>query len=276
MTLSSTLAFLLALDEVATVAPDSEYYLALARGETVPRPFCFRPLVPKLLGRDFTTWKLNTLAALVGQGVAVALLTGDLRSIILLLALPGGARFSLRHPVLVDAQAMFATLLVAIAAGHLHPALLVLAGMALCLFRESAPIWLAVYAQSIFPLFGVPLTMGCCYLLFGRETKVGLDNTFIREPLLSCLKHRQGRIFDWSLMLLPWGVLLPLALMSDWQLAAAVWALSCVPLFIATDTARIQYWAAPALIPLALSAPIPELLWPVLLALHVFNPYRGA
>ncbi len=276
VTLSSILALLLALDEKAALAPDSTYYLELARGARVPRPFCFRPLVPKLLGVDITTWKLNTLAAVVAQGLAIALLTGDLRSILLLLALPGGARFSLRHPVLVDAQAMVATLCVALAAGHLNAFWLIVAGIILTCFRESAPIWLAVYIGSFYPLVGVIGTLAALALRYARPTDITLDNVFIREPVDACLKHRHGRMFDWKLYLLPWGVLLPLALMADWRIAAAVWALSCVPLLIVTDTARVQYWAAPALIPLALHAPIPEFLWPVLLAAHLFNPYRGA
>lgn len=276
MTLSSTLALLLALDEKAGLAPDSMYYLELARGARVPRPFCFRPIVPRLLGVDVTTWKLNTLAAVVAQGLAIALLTGDLRSILLLLALPGGARFSLRHPVLVDAQSMVATLGVAIAAGQLHWFSLIFAGMVLAGFRESAPIWLAVYTGSFYPLVGLPLVMAFLYFVCGRPVDPTLDNAFIREPLVSCLKHRHGRMFDWKLYVLPWGVLLPLALMGDWQIATAIWVLSCIPLIIVTDTARVQYWAAPALIPLALTAPIPEFLWPVLLGAHLFNPYRGA
>jgi hypothetical protein len=276
VTLSSILALLLALDEKATLAPDSAYYLELARGARVPRPFCFRPIVPKLLGVDLQTWKLNTLAAVVAQGVAIALLTGDLRSILLLLALPGGARFSLRHPVLVDAQAMVATLGVAIAAGQLHWSVLVVAGAVLACFRESAPIWLCVYSATLWPLVLVPATLTALYLINGRPTDITIDNSFIRTPLVSCLMHRHGRMFDWKLMLLPWGVLLPLALMGDWQIASAIWVLSCIPLIIVTDTARVQYWAAPALIPLALHAPIPEFLWPVLLAAHLFNPYRGA
>jgi len=276
VTLSSILALLLALDEKAGMAPDSTYYLELARGARVPRPFCFRPIVPKLLGVDLSRWKINTLAAVVAQGVAIALLTGDLRSILLLLALPGGARFSLRHPVLVDAQAMVATLAVAIAAGQLHWAALIVAGGVLACFRESAPIWLAVYTGSLWPLVALPGTLAVLYIINGRPVDPTLDNAFIREPLVSCLKHRHGRMFDWKLYVLPWGVLLPLALMADWRTAAAVWVLSCLPLIIVTDTARVQYWAAPALIPLALHAPIPEFLWPVLLGAHLFNPYRGA
>lgn len=276
--LSTFLAVVLSLDEKATYAPDSEYYLALARRERVPRPFCFRPMVPRLVGDEIQNWKLVTLAALVAQGLAIALLTNDLRSILLLLALPGGARVSLRYPVLVDAPAMLATLVAAIAIGGAvdYPIAVVIIGAVLTQCRESAPIWLAVYTRSLWPLVGVPIVLVVLYRIFGRPSKIGQDNSFIRDPLNACLRHRHGRFFDWKLMLLPWGVLLPLALLSNGLEAAAIWCLSCLPLFLVTDTARVQYWAAPALIPLALTAPIPEMWWPVLLALHVFNPYRGA
>lgn len=150
------------------------------------------------------------------------------------------------------------------------------AGMVLACFRESAPVWLAVYTASPYPLLGLPGILAVLYIVNGRPADITLDNAFIREPLVTCLKHRHGRMFDWKLYLLPWGVLLPLALMADWQMATAIWVLSCIPLIIVTDTARVQYWAAPALIPLALAAPIPEVAWPLVLAAHLFNPYRGA
>ena len=276
ISLSTILVMLLSLDEVATIAPDSEYYLTLARREDVPRPFCFRPMVPWLVGRDIHNWKLVTMAALVAQGVAIALLTGDLRAVILLLALPGGARVSLRYPVLVDAPAMLVTIVAALTVGQLSPAWVVVWGIILAPYRETAPLWLAVYARSPWPLVGLPFALAALYWTFGRKPEVGRDNSFIRDPLQACLIHRKGNFFDWRMMLLPWGVLLPLALLGNGWEAAAIWALSCVPLLIVTDTARVQYWAAPALIPLALAAPIPEFAWPVLLALHVFNPYRGA
>lgn len=274
--LSGTLGLLLVLDERAQIAPDSEYYLALARGERVPRPFCFRPAVPWFIGSNFAEWKVITLASVVAQGLAIALITNDLRAVILLLALPGGARFSLRCPVLVDAVAMLAVLCATIVAGQVHWSVLIILGIILATFRESAPVWFAVYSRSMYPLLGVPATLFALSLLFGRKPEVGRDNAFIRNPIGSCLAHRHGRFFDWKLLLLPWGVLLPLALLGDWRIAGAVWALSAAPLLAVTDTARVQYWAAPALIPLALAAPIPELWWPLLLAVHVFNPYRGA
>lgn len=276
ITLSGSLALLLMLDEKASIAPDSEYYLALAKGARVPRPFCFRPLVPRLVGTDPYDWKGVAVGAIIAQGIAIALITGDLRSILLLLALPGGARVSLRYPILVDAAAMAAVLVCWMAAGQLHWVVLVAAGILLTCLRESAPIWLAVYVGSVYPLFGVPATLTILWLTLGRKAEIGRDNAFIRAPLVSCLKHRHGNFFAWKMMLLPWGVLLPLALLADWKVAAAVWLLSALPLFIVTDTARVQYWAAPALIPLALAAPIPDIWWPVVLAVHVFNPYRGA
>lgn len=280
--ISATIALLLTLDERAQVAPDSEYYLAMAKGNRAPKPFCYRWLLPIFLGAKPESWKLATLASVVLQGVAIALITSDLRAPVLLLALPGGARISLRYPVLVDAVAMAAVLGAWLfmrwldASPWLVVLTLVVFGNWLGSLRESAAVWFGVYVGSALPLLGLVPAMLVGWVQYGRRTDATLDNEFIRAPFIACTTLRVGQFFDWRRMLLAWGVLLPLALAADWRMALIYVGLSAIPLLIATDTARIQYWAAPALIPLALLAPIPDAWWPVLLAAHVFNPYRGA
>lgn len=82
--------------------------------------------------------------------------------------------------------------------------------------------------------------------------------------------------FSPALMVLPWGVVLPLALLSpSWELAGIL-ALGYLPLVGVSDTARVYQWAAPAVILIAVQAPVPAWSWPFLLLAHVCNPYRGA
>lgn len=272
-TLSALFVLLLTLDEPKPgLAPDSLYYLALAAGNRVPVPFCFRPAVPGVLGVGQRNWRLATVAALVLQGVFVSIYAHDWRAAVLLLALPGGARFSVRHPVLVDAVAMAVTLGAACFLPA-NPPLLVVAGVALAMVRETCPLWLAVYLMSPWPLFGFLVLPGH-YAWFSRDATAS-DPIFVSQPWV-CLRKRAGHWLNVHLMVVPWGVVLPLALLGDWKLAVGAYALSCAPLAIVTDTARVQVWAAPLLVVAALNAPIPAAAWPLLLGVHLFNPYRGA
>lgn len=269
---SLLIVFLLTLDETPTLAPDSRYYLELARGERVPAPFCYRPLLPFVLGTDEWRWRVATVTGLVAQGVLVAGLTGDVRASVLLLALPGGARFSVRCPVLVDPWALAGAIGLAWAALH-FPTAVPLWFLLLGAMRETSPVWSAVYAGGYWPLIGLAV-VPVAHQWLRRPTNPS-DPIWIQHPVL-CLMRRRGHFLDWHTMLVPWGVLLPLALIGNWQHTTLVYLLASVPLLVTTDTARIHQWAAPALIPAALAAPMPDVVWPVLLALHIFNPYRGA
>lgn len=99
------------LDEDPRLAPDGRYYLAGPMD--VPMPFAMRPLVPLLLGKRTGAWITATLVGVVLQSVGMYLLADSLIAAALLLGLPAGARFSVRHPVLVDAVALGTTLTVA-------------------------------------------------------------------------------------------------------------------------------------------------------------------
>jgi hypothetical protein len=270
--LSCLVVMVLTLDERPTHAPDSAYYLALGRGHRVPSPFCYRPLVPWVVGTSDRRWRVATVTGLVAQGVLVAGLTGDARASLLLLALPGGARFSVRCPVLVDPLAMAAAIGLAWVATAM-PLAFAVSFLLLGAMRESAPVWAAIYARSWWPLVGL-LVFPIARAFLHRPTTAA-DPVWIQTPWL-CLERRRGQWLNPYSMLLPWGVLLPLALLGDWLTTVVVYGVATLPLAIATDTARIQQWAAPALIPAALAAPIPAEWWPVLLALHLCNPYRGA
>lgn len=260
------------IDEVPRLAPDGRYYLT--RPYDVPWPFAMRPLVPLLLGQTRGVWTVAAALGIVAQSVGMYLIAGTLVGPLLLLGLPAGARFSVRHPVLVDAVALGATLLLVGSAPSPH--LLALWVPVLGVMREQAPILVALLTGEPWYLLGLVAPIGAG-LLFGRPARVGVDNQWITDPWATTLAFRRG---SWAhvRMILPLGVVLPLAMMTGpW--ARTTWAalaLGVLPALRASDHGRALMWAAPVLIVLAVQAPIPNPLWPVLLLAHWCNPYRGA
>lgn len=263
---------LIRLDERPALAPDTAYYLALAKGDKAPRPFCGRWLMPLLL-RDRVRWWTVSVGAsfLVGAAAMYSLAGGSVVAAALWLWLPN-TRFHLRHPVLVDLPGI----VLPMAAAAWLPAdwrYVVPAALVIGAVREWGIIWYAVLLWSPLPLVGL-LSVAFGYMRFGREMEQG-DNPFITNPLSTISRYRMGHVFNWKLMLLPWGMVLPLALISG-QFPWLIFLLAYLPLVIATDHARIYLYAAPVLIPIALAAPIPPAWWGAVVLVHVFNPYRGA
>jgi hypothetical protein len=266
------------LDEMPRPAPDSRYYLAMARGEPVPVPFAYRPMVPALVGTGGGAWVLATCLGIVASAVGMAWLAGGgtrgLVAALLLLGLPCGARFSVRHPVLVDAPAFGLTLIVAALFHHGPWWLFMLPCLALV--REQAPILLALLTG--WPWLGLLVALPQLWVAtFGsRAANPEDDNAWITSPWTSVQAYRLGR---WTSLasVLPLGVVLPLAMMSGpwpWPAFVAL-ALGYLPALRASDLGRCLTWAAPVLILLALEAPIPAPAWPVVVLVHWLNPYRG-
>lgn len=262
-------------DEDSRLAPDSLYYQAMRRGEPTPPPFCFRWFVPFIMVHPMAWWlwagtACIVTAAVAGQAFGVA-------GALLWLGLPAGPRFWARHPVLVDPLAAMALWLFVVAPpadeglGFWTRALL-LGG-----FREQLPILAAIMHADARWLVGYLATAAGGWCLYRQAQS--FDNPWIRAPWQTTWRARRGTLMDALLMVLPWGVVLPLALLAwplwTWQ-TFAVLAVGYLPIFRASDTARCYLWAAPVLIELAVQAPMPVVLWPVLLLLHWSNPYRGA
>lgn len=270
------------LDERPRLAPDSAYYLAIGMGKHVPRPFCFRQYWPWLLsmatGRHWI-WQLVTALAIVLQGVAMARLSGTWVGAALLLGLPAGARFAVRHPVLVDAPTLAVVLVVAVNWSTAPPSIWVaiIGGAVLTSMRENAGIWLVILTGQWWATAGILPALALGWLSKGRDASPGMgDNLWIVSPLGTSLRQRAGAWLSPGLMLLPWGVVLPLALLTPSWWLVGVLALGYAPIFLTSDTARVYHWAAPAVILVALQAPVPEWAWIFLLLAHWFNPYRGA
>lgn len=264
------------LDEKPGLAPDSRYYLDLGQGDRVPAPFCWRSLWPRFLwrlGKRAGAWQAVVCVSLMLQGAAMATLAGTPIASILLMGLPGGARFSVRHPLLVDAP----TLAVVLAAAAWPPSHPVAASLVLAMMRENALVWQAILTREWWPLAVLPFALGLGWLSSHRTaSRRAQDNLWIVEPLATSLAARRGMWFSPALMVLPWGVVLPLALLSpSWELAGILVA-AYLPLIGVSDTARVYQWAAPAVILIAVQAPVPAWSWPFLLLAHVCNPYRGA
>lgn len=262
-------------DEDARLAPDSLYYQAMRRGERVPAPFCGRWFVPFVMFHQ-DAWKLWAGAACITT-TAVAAQQYGIGGALLWLGLPMGPRFWARHPVLVDPLAALALWLFVVVPGHDSDILWWIRAFLLGGFREQLPLIAAAMHADPRWLVGL-LATGAGYVLVRRPAG-SYDNLWIRDPWGAVRKARAGSLFDPLLMVLPWGVVLPLALLAwplwTWQ-TFAVLAIGYLPIFRATDTARCYLWAAPVLIELAVAAPVPAMLWPVLLLLHWSNPYRGA
>ena len=269
------------LDEKPGLAPDSQYYVDMMRGKPVPVPFCWRwlwPIFLTKLGKSTRAWETVVLVSLMAQGAAIAHLAHTPLAAVLLMGLPGGARFSVRHPLLVDAPTMAVVLIYACTyVGEPLRWQAGAAGFALGLMRENAPIWLFVLTGQWWALVGGSLGIALGSLSSHRKaSRAAGDNLWIVEPLATSLAARRGMWFSPALMVLPWGVVLPLALLSpSWELAGILVA-GYLPLVGVSDTARVYQWAAPAVILIAVQAPVPDWSWPFLLLAHVCNPYRGA
>lgn len=275
--LAIPISLLLLWDEHPALAPDSAYYLELGGRKAIPPPFAWRWLLPFVLRDIHNRWRAFTLVAIWVQGGALAWYANDLRAVVLVGMLPAMWRFSLRHPVLVDAPGMAVAL---IGAGMMihwpHDwftiAQVIVAAILAGCIRESAPVWMAVYCWSPWPLIGlIGIIPGA---LRARRIDPAKDNPWISRPVKTALEARNRQWLNWQLVAVPWGVLLPLGIwQGDYKVAAAL-TLGHIPWLWTSDWNRIAGWAAPVLAVAALSWQSD--LWPLLLLIHVFNPYRGA
>lgn len=260
-------------DENPRLAPDSLYYQALQRLKPVPAPFCGRWLAPLVLFHP-AAWHIGAAVACV-MTTAIAADVYGIAGALLWVGLPAGPRFWARHPVLVDplAALLLWMFVVTPADGPEWWGHVLMLGAA----REQLPLVAAVMHADPWWLVGSVMTLiGYVWL---RRPAGAIDNAWIRRPWETTLAARRGQLFDARLLIVPWGAILPLALLVfdqwTWQ-TWAVLAIGYLPILRSSDTARCYLWAAPAMIALAVTAPVPALLWPVVLVAHLLNPYRGA
>lgn len=251
------------------VTPDGTRYLALGAGRNVPRPFMLRWLLPSLLGQNRKAWAITSRASIVALAPLAWWYTGS-PWMAAAVALPS-TLFAWRHPVLVDAPAMALTLLAACLWPLSPVAALAVGFLAVCC-RETAPVWLAVWAWTPAPLvlLLVPL------LRWGMRTgpdPCGYDH-LLAHPLRTGLDAHRGHWFDWRLMLAPWGGLL-IGLAGLTPALAVALVIGYAQTLLATDTVRLYQWAWPSLA-LACVAVVPAPLLPFVALAVALNPWKGS
>jgi len=233
--------------------PDAARYLLAGRGTPVARPFNLRWLAPAICRDDLSRWNVLWRASWpvaaagavlwawatglpVGRAVACAAF---------LMALPGVYGPHVSRPVQVDLPSM--------AVGLVAAALMVMAddpaavvGAVLLTavaasFKESAPIWVALWAWSPWPLLA--LVVPAVVQLVRRPVldEVTQHPVLLRvhdHPFRSAVEHRAGRSRDAWLWVAPWGATLAALVPPDVRTLAAL-AVGHLQLLVATDTVRL-------------------------------------
>jgi hypothetical protein len=257
------------------LTPDGTRYVAAAEGQKVSRPFHYRWLLPAVLGPWPKKWIVLTDACALllpflafwyaGGGWAGVFLAG------LTVGLVGVIKFNRRYPVLVDLPAM--TVALASAAcwrtGWYLPAL-ALAVVAACI-KETSPVFIAAWAWSPWPLVGL-IAPAVRHFVRRSEEAVDAQNEWhLREVVVSAFGYRK----DWQrwVYVLPWSACLVGLAHTSPQLAVVL-ALAYGQLVIATDAVRLYQWAFPVL-GLAAAQAVDPFWYPVLLALHLVNPFAS-
>lgn len=270
------------LDSKSDLSPDGRFYTSHG---AVPHPYCRRWLWPLVCGSNVARWQLLSAVSLIAWGPALAwYLEGfgaapwqKIAGVVLLCGLPGMFRFNAVRPVLVDAPAFALALVCAALVLSGHPFWGAAVSLAAGASKESAPIFAAAFSLSPWPLVG--LVAAGWWRHSGCIPKWA--EPWLAHPVKAALEQHRHAWLNWQAMVLPLGVLLPLALCAPWGYPRA-WALAglCLALgygqmLFAMDTARLYSWAAPGVIALALLA-LPQEWAPLIVAAHCMNPYRGA
>lgn len=258
------------------LTPDGRWYLHMAHGRLVPKPFHVRVAMPMLLGTDAIRWAWCTrilmciLPLLMGLFVWQRTLSwpAALFAVAVTPTIPGW-QFWWRCPVLVDIPALFLGLLVAVMPVGIAAGIVV--GLSL-LVRETAPLFAALYAST--PVFAVPLLL---YPLISRfiASSDALADARLRNILARPFHHawrlRRIQFIQPALTFFPWGGLLLAAFNPSWLLLIAV-MVAYAQTLRAQDFVRLYALAAPILI-LSVAQMSPT--WLVLAAfLSWLNPWR--
>ena len=265
---------------VVSIGPDAARYLYAARGQTVPRPFHLRWLLPATCGDSFTAWRWVRLASwpLIVAGfigwqhnVGMSWQAAAIGAV-LLVSLPGIRGPEAVIPVGVDLPATAVSLLACWLLTGTHPAQVV-AGLLLvglgATIRETVPVWVALWVWSPLPLLLliVPLVRHLTATT-GPDPLGPKFDQIAAHPIRSSMEAHRGRWLDGWLMLAPWGVVL-LALHSPPLPLIAALVLAYGQLVVATDTVRLVHHAAAPPAAAAAAALIP-IEWALLVCLlHV-------
>jgi len=241
------------------IGPDAARYLHAADGVKVSRPFCWRWLLPSLLGTGqkawWWCWAVSWAVTACGALWFMANVTDGWQRMvagtIMLLALPGILGPPEVIPVGVDLPATALGLLGAAMFTGGHPEWVV-GGIILCLLagtiKETTPVFVALWAWTPWALIGLAAPAArflWVHLrhLEGPDSLGGVFQDVLDHPIRTALAaHRHLWRNAW-VMVAPWGLTLAALHSVSWQLAVVL-AVAHLQLLVATDTVRLVHHAA--------------------------------
>ena len=272
------------------VSPDGQRYIAMADRHPVPYPFQGRVLVPWICGRSERRWSvagwISTAVVLCVAGAWAAASTGSvlrgLAAVAILAPLRGAFGLQLRqYPVLVDlpAMALAATGAALLEFHGAHDVAVVAVIVVACVAataKESAPVFMALFAWSPIPLVGLVAHGAVRLLRRGGPEVAGVGPeaaAAVTHPIISSRNAHAGRWFDGGLWLLPWGPCLVAFAAVDLRLGAVL-AVAYTQTLVATDTERLYQWAALPMAVAAVTVAPEAALVPMMLA-AAWWPWKG-
>jgi hypothetical protein len=288
-------ALVIRWEQPSHLSPDGVYYQTMAHGDAVPMPYALRWLLPTLCKRRWQ-WEVALWVSVPLSGLGLIWITFSGvnaptgRPCALLLPLLTAClwaglpflRVNVWLPVLTDLPSMTLSLLAASwLLAHPSPSLymwsmVVLIATASGAMNEKGPIFAAAWTLNPLPLLGL---IGSGW--WRRRGAPKGETAWLQHPWREARTTHRGALLAWQVMLGPWGMVLPLALLgveraTPHQVCAAAisLALGYGMLLRSQDRARLFLWAAPAVIPLAVVG-TPEWAIPLVCLIALFNPYRG-
>ena len=251
------------------LTPDGYRYKAMSLGR-VARPFHYRWLLPRLCSTSNRRWQAASYTTAVMFCALVGVYTGSWWAVALPAGCAGAIRVNIKNPVLVDLPAMTLALASAVCVQQ-HLWLLAIAFACIAgMTKETAPVFAALYAWHPIGLVGL-LPVAIRHLQRPGPDVLDTENRWILEhPIRASWKyHKPLPAWAW---VLPWGACLAGLGSPSWPLAATL-AVAYAQCVLATDTVRLYQWALPALAVAAVDT-VPARWWPVLIAVHLTNPFR--
>lgn len=261
-----------------TLGPDAARYWIAAQGLPVARPFNLRWLLPAACGTNLRRWWSVWALSWPVLGGGIFWLAEDLGwqraafAAVVVLGLPGVWGPKVVRPVGVDLPSMALAAISAAAAVHGWLWLAVAAAAIGAMIKESAPVWAALWAWSLWPLLAlavlvVPIAMG----------KTAIDSVTARpdlreihdHPIRSSIKYRAGYWRSGWVMVAPWGAALAGLYAPSWRLLVVL-AVAHAQLLVATDTVRLVAAGAGPAMAIAAASVLPVEWLPLAAVLHVF------
>jgi hypothetical protein len=226
-----------------------------------PSPFHLRWLLPTLFGPRAWCWVIMSWSSLV---LATVYFPGDLWVAALFVSLPWFKTMA-AAPILVDAPALAVTL----ASRAAQPSTAIGLSVLGAAISERAPVWMGLYTLR-------PEVL-CVGLMAVLAAWKWIEPAQRDEP--SALRVGLMRARRWSdarMMLAPWGAGLAALFCLDWSLQdLAIVAVAYGQTLVAWDTTRMVQWAAPVVLPKAVSVLPPSWLLPAVVVTW-FNPWCQA